>query len=91
MTDKRQPTDYSIFIEAARNTLTRVGSVTAFTPQQARSRAAREITAITTAARRSKTGSVTVYSVPATSMKPSSMTVKVTTQSKEKADNGIPV
>jgi len=89
MTQKRRATDYNILIARAGQpkTLRLVGSVTAFTPDQARSRATKTIPAITAAALKSRAGSVTVYSIPATSMRPLSLRVKMTTTEETKDDD----
>lgn len=73
---KRQPTAYNVLIQSADQpeTLTHVGRVNAFTPSQARSRAAKSITAIKRAARQNPEKAVTVVTVPATSMNPTRMT-----------------
>ena len=85
---KRLPTDYTIFIATSgrANSLTRVGTITALTPDQAKTRAAKTIPAIVTAARRARGGSVTIYSVPATSMRPLDLRLKMTTKEEIKDD-----
>lgn len=86
MMTRRLPTDYTIFLASSRraNALTRVGTITALTPDQAKSRAAKTIPAVVAAARRARGGSVTIYSIPETSMRPLDLRLKMTTTGETK-------
>lgn len=84
---KRPPTSYNVLIQHRDqpDVLTHVGRVSAFTPEQARSRAAKSITAVKRAAREAGDNSVTLLTIPATSMKPARMTFGAKTKEKQDA------
>ena len=80
---KRQPTTYQIIAEGEPNLqlltmgLHLVGVVEAYTPDQARRRAARELPPVADLAARNG-GTVTLYAVPAKNMASRPMTVRPT-------------
>lgn len=70
---KRKPTEYRILIRPRSSLglkLMEVGTIIAFTPQQAQRKAAASIPAIAMTARRQKLSEIAIFAVPATSMKP---------------------
>lgn len=71
---KRKPTEYRIFIRppgTQQASIIEVGTIVAFTPQQARRKAAASNEIISTYAKRQKSGEVTILAIPVSSMKPS--------------------
>jgi hypothetical protein len=85
---KRQPTDYAVLVDAGagegHQLLARVGGVSAYTPTQARRRAA-HLAPVRQAAARSK-AEVRVYAVPERSMNPGVVERITTTRVKEGQD-----
>jgi len=71
---KRKPTEYRILIRPQRSkqiTLIEVGTIVAFTPQQARRKAAASNEMISDYAKRQKLGEVAILAIPVSSMRPS--------------------
>jgi hypothetical protein len=85
---KRQPTEYNVLLLHPDHpyTMTQVGRVSAYTPAQARSRAAKSISEIKREASKTLYKEIQIAVVPASSMKPTLMRFGPLT--KEKKDAG---
>lgn len=70
---KRKPTEYRILIRPRSSQgikLMEVGTIVAFTPQQAQRKAAASIPAISMTAQKQKLSEIAIFAIPSSSMKP---------------------